>query len=78
MSDSYVLPADRYHVGVVCALPHEMTAVRAMLDNEDEQLKSEVEHDNNNYILGQIGQHNVVIACLPAGVYGTNAARNCG
>ena len=74
MSRSRSLPIDRYYVGVVCALPREMTAVRAMLDEEDEPLKSKDAHDNNSYVLGRIGQHNVVIACLPAGVYGTNAA----
>jgi hypothetical protein len=25
-------------------------------------------------VLGRIHEHNVVIACLPAGMYGTNAA----
>ncbi|KAM0329336.1 hypothetical protein ACHAQA_004641 [Verticillium albo-atrum] len=30
--------------------------------------------DHNNYVLGQIRGHNVVIACLPAGVYGTTSA----
>jgi nucleoside phosphorylase len=31
-------------------------------------------HDSNTYTLGSIGKHNVVIACLPEGIYGTNAA----
>ena len=74
MSTRRSLPIDEYHVGVVCALPHEMTAARAMLDETDEPLKSKDSHDNNSYVLGRMGQHNVVIACLPAGVYGTNAA----
>ncbi|KAJ5151213.1 uncharacterized protein N7482_010465 [Penicillium canariense] len=30
--------------------------------------------DTNNYILGRIGPHNVVLACLPSGVYGTTSA----
>jgi hypothetical protein len=45
-----------------------------MLDEEDEPLKSKDAHDNNSYVLGRMSQHNVVIACLPAGVYGNNAA----
>jgi nucleoside phosphorylase len=52
-----------------------MTAVMAMLDIEHEPLKSQDStQDNNNYVLGRMGQHNVVIACLPAGVYGTTLA----
>ncbi|KAK5539671.1 hypothetical protein LTR25_003376 [Vermiconidia calcicola] len=51
-----------------------MTAVTAMLDIVDEPLESQDTQDNNNYVLGRMGLHNVVIACLPAGVYGTNAA----
>ena len=31
-------------------------------------------HDNNSYVLGRIHGHNVVIACLPVGVYGTVSA----
>jgi nucleoside phosphorylase len=30
--------------------------------------------DDNNYALGRIGGHNVVLACLPAGVTGTISA----
>ncbi|KAJ6100144.1 hypothetical protein N7467_001679 [Penicillium canescens] len=30
--------------------------------------------DSNTYILGRIGKHYVVIACLPTGQYGNNAA----
>jgi hypothetical protein len=45
-----------------------------MLDKEHEPFKSDNVRDNNNYVLGRVGEHNVVMACLPAGVYGTNAA----
>jgi nucleoside phosphorylase len=65
---------DEYQVGWVCALPKEMTAARAMLDEEYEPFESDNARDSNSYILGRIGKHNVVMACLPAGVYGTNAA----
>lgn len=74
MSNGRSLLIDEYHVGVICALPHEMEAASAMLDVEDEPLKSKDAHDHNSYVLGRMNQHNVVIACLPAGVYGTNAA----
>jgi nucleoside phosphorylase len=62
-----------YTVGWVCALPVELAAAREMLDEEHEYL----DHDSNDpniYVLGQIGEHNVVIACLPAGQTGTNSA----
>ncbi|KAH8800442.1 nucleoside phosphorylase domain-containing protein [Xylogone sp. PMI_703] len=63
-----------YQVAVVCALPHEMTAARAMLDQEHPPLRSKDAQDHNSYVLGHAHGHNIVIACLPAGVYGTNAA----
>ncbi|KAK5203135.1 hypothetical protein LTR96_011434 [Exophiala xenobiotica] len=68
------LPIDEYHVGWVCALPKELTAARAMLEEEHELYRSQVPNDNNSYVLGQVHGHNVVIACLPAGVYGTVSA----
>ncbi|EXJ77319.1 hypothetical protein A1O3_09545 [Capronia epimyces CBS 606.96] len=74
MARNLSLSIDQYHVGVVCALPHELTAVRAMLDDVDEPLQSKDAQDNNSYILGRMGRHHVAIACLPAGVDGTNAA----
>lgn len=63
-----------YQVGWVCALPKELTAARAMLDEVHDPYTSQVPHDNNSYILGSIHGHNVVMACLPAGEYGTVSA----
>jgi len=68
------LRIEEYQVGWVCALPKELTAARAMLDEEHEAYTSQVPHDNNSYVLGCIHGHNVVMACLPAGVYGTVSA----
>lgn len=62
-----------YTVGWVCALPLELTAAMAMLDEEHSPLPQEAS-DDNVYTLGQIGEHNVVIACLPAGQTGNNSA----
>ena len=67
-------PIEEYQVGWVCALPKEMAAARAMLDEEHGPMPSQDAQDRNNYVLGQVHNHNVVIACLPAGVDGTNAA----
>src|SRR5271163_1143262 len=68
------LPIEKYQVGVVCALPKELTAARAILDEEHEKIESQDAFDHNNYVLGRVHTHNVVIACLPAQVYGNNAA----
>ncbi|KAF3318822.1 hypothetical protein TWF173_005234 [Orbilia oligospora] len=62
-----------YTVGWVCALSKELTAARAMLDQEDPPL-SKPPNDTNTYVLGSIGEHNIVIACLPDGMIGTNQA----
>ncbi|EGX53749.1 hypothetical protein AOL_s00004g408 [Orbilia oligospora ATCC 24927] len=64
-----------YRVGIVCALPKELLAVRALFDQtHSRELLSSLEGDINQYALGQIYPHNVVAACLPSGEYGTNAA----
>ncbi|KAJ5689106.1 hypothetical protein N7462_003498 [Penicillium macrosclerotiorum] len=66
------LSHDAYTVGWICALPLEMTAAMAMLDERHANLPQH-ETDNNSYTLGEICGHNVVIACLPSGVYGTSS-----
>jgi nucleoside phosphorylase len=67
-------PIEEYQVGWVCALPKEMAAARAVLDEEHGPIPSQDAQDRNNYVLGHVHNHNVVIACLPAGVDGNNAA----
>jgi hypothetical protein len=55
------LSIEEYQVGWVCAIPKELTAARAMLDEEHGQYTSQVPHDSNSYVLGRIHGHNVVI-----------------
>ncbi|KAL5093486.1 hypothetical protein Trisim1_010216 [Trichoderma cf. simile WF8] len=62
-----------YTVGWVCALPQEQTAAIAMLDERHESLSKPLT-DPNAYTLGSIGQHNIVISCLPKGHAGPNSA----
>lgn len=50
-----------------------MAAARAMLDEIHAALPTPP-NDDNNYILGNIGPYNIVIACLPARGYGTTSA----
>ncbi|KAF6815362.1 ankyrin repeat protein [Colletotrichum plurivorum] len=63
----------QYTVGWVCALPKEQTAAIAMLDEQHESLLNP-HSDPNAYTLGSIGDHNIVIACLPKGQIGTASA----
>ncbi|KAK4866200.1 hypothetical protein LT330_008541 [Penicillium expansum] len=56
-----------YTVGWICTLPQtELVAAGAMLDDEHPVLQAADPNDINSYLLGRIGDHNVVIACLPA------------
>lgn len=63
-----------YTVGWVCALPHEMAAAKCMLEEDHADVEEQDISDHNNYLLGRIHHHNIVIASLPAGVYGTTPA----
>ncbi|KAH8172227.1 Pfs domain protein [Sarocladium implicatum] len=69
--DSYT--AMDYTVGILCALPKELLAVRALFDRKHGGLEH-IAGDVNHYCLGQIGNHMVVAACLPKGDYGTTPA----
>ncbi|RAO70553.1 uncharacterized protein BHQ10_006565 [Talaromyces amestolkiae] len=64
-----------YTVGWICALSKEQTAATAMLDKRHGDLPNPP-HDSNTYTLGSIANHDIVIACLPDGRYGTNSAAN--
>jgi len=67
------LRGEDYTVGWVCALPIELAAAQEMLDEEHQDLPRDA-NDTNLYTLGRIGEHNIVVACLPAGQTGTNSA----
>ncbi|KAF7596653.1 hypothetical protein BBP40_000575 [Aspergillus hancockii] len=70
---SLVLSHEDYTVAWVCALPLEVAAAKAMLDEVHNPL-SQPPTDHNAYIIGRLSGHNIVIACLPYGVYGTTSA----
>ncbi|KAL2856070.1 hypothetical protein BJX68DRAFT_279544 [Aspergillus pseudodeflectus] len=64
-----------YTVGWVCALPDtELVAAMAMLDETHPVLPAADPHDSNSYVLGRIGDHNVVVACLPVEITGKVSA----
>ncbi|KAH6983490.1 hypothetical protein BKA56DRAFT_519808, partial [Ilyonectria sp. MPI-CAGE-AT-0026] len=64
-----------YTVGWICALSIELAASSGMLDEVHESLDL-VPGDKNMYTLGEIGGHNIVMACLPAGNMGITPASN--
>ncbi|VUC20109.1 unnamed protein product [Clonostachys rosea] len=68
-----LLNHEEYTVGWVCALPLELAAATSMLDECHLRLPNKP-GDDNMYNFGRIGQHNIVIACLPSGHYGTTNA----
>lgn len=63
-----------YTVGWICAIKVENVAAQVFLDEEHEGPTCVSQNDNNSYTLGRIGKHNVVIATLPFGEYGTTSA----
>ncbi|KAF3099954.1 hypothetical protein TWF102_005373 [Orbilia oligospora] len=69
------IPIEEYKIGWISALPIEFAAAQAVLDEEYEVPGSYTRlRDDNAYIFGRIGSHNTIIACLPAGRYGTVSA----
>ncbi|KAJ5560454.1 hypothetical protein N7513_002853 [Penicillium frequentans] len=66
----------KYTVGWICALPVEYIAAQELLDEEHEKPNFVSPNDSNDYTLGKMGEHNVVIAVLPDGEYGTASAAN--
>lgn len=65
---------DNYTVGWICAIATEYVAARAFLDEKHDGPEYVSPNDNNDYTLGRVGKHNVVIAVLPDGEYGTASA----
>ncbi|PKY04544.1 violaceus kinesin [Aspergillus campestris IBT 28561] len=64
---------DDYTIAWICALPLELAAAKVMLNEVHDPLP-QPPTDHNVYTLGSVSGHNVVLACLPGGVYGTISA----
>ena len=62
-----------YTIAWICALPLEAATSKAMLDKIHPQL-SQSTGDDNAYTLGEISGHNIVMTCLPLGMYGIVSA----
>lgn len=67
---------ESYVVAWIAALSIERAAAVAMLDEEHATPSGFTRHENdaNVYTWGRVGEHNVVIASLAAGDYGTTSA----
>ena len=67
--------AKLYIVGIITALPTERGAIACMLDEEHE-LPPDLKrlNDPNHYLLGRMGQHNVVLTSFAAEVTGLTMA----
>lgn len=65
--------ATEYTIGWICALSDELVVAEAMLD-EHYGCPPQPRSDHNKYTVGRIATHNIAIACLPAGLYGTTSA----
>ncbi|OMP81756.1 hypothetical protein BK809_0002751 [Diplodia seriata] len=77
MASQIRLPSSQqYTVGWIVALHIEQAAAQAVLDERHEKPEGFMKHprDTNNYSWGRIKQHNIVIASLGAGRYGTVSA----
>ena len=53
---------NHYTVGWICAISTEYVAAQAFLDEKHEGPECVSPNDNNDYTLGKVGKHNVVIA----------------
>lgn len=67
---------ESYTIAWIAALPIERAAAEAMLDEEHATPTGFTRHqtDTNVYTWGRVGEHNIVIAALASGVYGTTSA----
>ncbi|TQV93804.1 G-protein beta WD-40 repeats containing protein [Cordyceps javanica] len=69
------VPED-YTIGWISAIRPEYVAAQEFLDDEHDPPELLSSDDTNDYTLGRIWKHNVVIAVLPDGDYGTYPAAN--
>jgi nucleoside phosphorylase len=63
-----------YTVGWICAIATEYVAAQAFLDEKHDRPACLPPHNKTDYTLGRVGKHDVVIAVLPMGEYGTSSA----
>ncbi|RCI10029.1 hypothetical protein L249_8732 [Ophiocordyceps polyrhachis-furcata BCC 54312] len=64
----------RYTIGWISAILEEFVAAQGLFDEKHEQRFMQRTNDDNQYALGKIGNHNVVMAVFPIGHSGVAAA----
>ncbi|KAF9890721.1 hypothetical protein FE257_005587 [Aspergillus nanangensis] len=64
---------EQYTVAWICALQEEYETACRMLDTEFDIPEVAGINDNNTYAFGCVGDHFVVVGCLPMGQYGTSS-----
>jgi nucleoside phosphorylase len=72
--DQLTLNNESYNIGWICAIQTEYVAAQLMLDEVHSRPENISANDYNDYTLGTIAGHHVVIAVLPEGEYGTSSA----
>ncbi|KAH7320727.1 hypothetical protein B0I35DRAFT_450457 [Stachybotrys elegans] len=68
------LTHEHYTIAWICAIPRELKAAIAVLDQKHDGLPR-IPGDNNEYIVGSIGRHHVVMTCLRLEYGKVNAAK---
>ncbi|KAJ5966163.1 hypothetical protein N7481_012877 [Penicillium waksmanii] len=63
-----------YTIGWICATATEYVAAQSFLDDRHEDPDYLSPTNTNDYSLGRIGKHNVIISVLPLGSYGSASA----
>jgi nucleoside phosphorylase len=69
-----ILKYENYTIAWICALKIEVLAAMFMLDKRHDGVFSTKYGDENHYIPGTIGRHNVIIVALPKKTTGTVSA----
>ncbi|OJJ07396.1 hypothetical protein ASPVEDRAFT_65790 [Aspergillus versicolor CBS 583.65] len=69
-----ILKYENYTIAWICALKIEVLAALAMLDERHDGVFLSKYGDENHYIPGTIGRHNVIIVALPKKTTGTVSA----
>ena len=63
-----------FHIGWICAVEVEYVIASELFDEEFPETPRVSPSDDNLYTCGRMGQHQVVMACLPKGKYGLTSA----
>ncbi|BCS23768.1 uncharacterized protein APUU_40212S [Aspergillus puulaauensis] len=72
MAESRSINPANYTLAWICALPLELAAAEAILD--EHHSSPSAPGTQSEYVLGKVSGHNFVVGCLPSGIYGTNSA----